>query len=186
MLTMEQRNRLLELARDSIRYGLKHHTALAVNDAEFEPELRAIRATFVTLHLREELQGCIGMLRAKRPLARDVAENAYAAAFDDPRGEALRESDIAALDIHISILSPPEALDVRTEDELVAALRPGIDGLILEDRGERGTLLPSVWASLPDPRDFAQHVKVKAGWLESYWSPTLKAWRYETESFGVE
>jgi len=184
--TPAQRSTLLELARASIRYGLAHGEEMPVVEAKYEPALCELRATFVTLRLRGRLQGCIGMLQATRPLVRDVAHNAYAAAFDDPRGIDLTEADIDALDIHISILTPPETLNVASEDELIRVIRPGIDGLILEDSYHRGTLLPSVWENLPEPRAFIRHVKVKAGLREDYWSANMKVARYQTESFGKE
>jgi uncharacterized protein len=181
-----ERRTLLELARASIRHGLAKQEALRVNEEEYPPALRENRATFVTLHRNGELQGCIGMLRATRSLVRDVAENAYAAAFEDPRGEELYAAAVEELNIHISVLTPPELLTIASEDELLKTLRPGVDGLILEERGRRGTLLPSVWENLPEPRAFVNHVKVKAGLAETYWSATIKAWRYQTESFGKE
>ncbi len=184
--TSAQRTQMLELARESIRYGLKHHEEMPVIESEYAPALRELRATFVTLRLRGKLQGCIGMLKASRPLARDVAHNAYAAAFEDPRGVSLTENDVEALDIHISILTPPESLNIASEEELLRVIRPGIDGLILEDGHHRGTLLPSVWENLPEPRAFVRHVKVKAGLPEEYWSAGMKASRYQTESFGKE
>jgi hypothetical protein len=39
------------------------------------------------------------------------------------------------------------------------ATRPGIDGLIMQEGGRRGTFLPSVWESLTEPSDFLQHLK---------------------------
>lgn len=186
MYSESERQTLLELARASIRHGLAQQEALRVNEADHVPALREMRATFVTLHRNGELQGCIGMLRATRPLVRDVSENAYAAAFEDPRGVDLSAATIEELAIHISVLTPPEELKVASEEELLKTIRPGVDGLILEVHGRRGTLLPSVWESLPEPRAFVNHVKVKAGLPENYWSAELKASRYQTESFGKE
>jgi uncharacterized protein len=186
MYSDEERRILLDLARASIRHGFRHQKELTVDEAKYEAALREPRATFVTLRMKGELQGCIGMLRATRPLVCDVAHNAYAAAFEDPRGAELSEAESEELTIQISILTPPEELRIASEEELLRTLRPGIDGLILEDRGRRGTLLPSVWESLPEPRAFVNHVKVKAGLPEDYWSAGMKAWRYQTECFGNE
>jgi AMMECR1 domain-containing protein len=47
--------------------------------------------------------------------------------------------------------------------DLIAQLRPGEDGLILERGGARGTFLPQVWESLPDPEQFVAELKRKAG-----------------------
>jgi hypothetical protein len=86
--------------------------------------------------------------------------------------------------VQISVLSPPEPLAFASEAELLALLRPGVDGLILDDRGRRGTFLPSVWAQLPEAREFLAHLKRKAGLPADHWSATLTVARYTTESFG--
>ena len=70
--------------------------------------------------------------------------------------------------------------------ELLAQIEPGLDGLILEEDFARGTFLPSVWSSLPDPVDFMRHLKRKAGLPEDYWSNRLRVSRYRTESFGED
>lgn len=181
-LSAEQRRFLLELARRSIRCGLDHGAPLAVDLTQLPPALTARRATFVTLEKLGRLRGCIGMLEATRPLAEDIAQNAYAAAFRDPRFPPLERGEFESLDIHLSLLTPPEPLNAASEAELLALLRPGTDGLILEDRGRRATFLPSVWEQLPDPSEFLAHLKRKAGWPADWWSPTLKAYRYRAES----
>jgi len=184
VISQEGRTILLQTAADSIRYGLHHGQALAVQATDYPAELQAVRATFVTLTHLHHLRGCIGMLEARRPLVEDVAENAFAAAFRDPRFPPLEESELWGLDVHISILTPAEAMSFTSEEDLVAQLRPGVDGLILHEHGRRGTYLPSVWESLPKPRDFLDHLKQKAGLPTDYWSDTLSVERYTTESFG--
>ena len=179
----EQRQTLLKIAAASIAHGLKHAEALPVQAAKYPPELQVLRATFVTLYLKDEFQGCIGTLRAVRPLVVDVAKNAYAAAFDDPRGGALRESDLKHLKSDISVLSEPQAMQFKSEADVIAQLRPGVDGVIFEDLGRVGTLLPSVWESLSDPRAFFEHTKLKAGLPTTHWSPTVVVKRYTTEIF---
>jgi len=127
------------------------------------------------------LRGCIGTLQAYRPLVEDVAKNAYAAAFRDPRFAALSAHEFAQLHYHISILNPTEALRVNNEAELLAQLRPGVDGLVLEDQHYRSTFLPAVWENLPQPKQFVQHLKEKAGLPASYWSETIRFERYTVE-----
>ncbi len=98
-------SRLLELARQSIRYGLDQGRPLEVDPSEFAPELRAPRATFVTLTRANALRGCTGSLEARRALIVDIAHNAYASAFSDPRFAALTRAELEDLEFHISILS---------------------------------------------------------------------------------
>lgn len=183
-LTESERDRLLTLARASIAHGLAHGRPLPVNPADFPVKLIEPAATFVTLELSGRLRGCIGRLEAARPLAEDVAENAYAAAFRDSRFPPVTAAESAGLTLHISVLSPSEPLYFKSEADLIAQLRPGIDGLILSDAGRRGTFLPSVWEELPDPAEFLRHLKRKAGLPADYWSTSMKIQRYTTEMFG--
>jgi AmmeMemoRadiSam system protein A len=179
------RRLLLEVARRSIRHGLDRGRPLSVDPGDFPDILRPVAATFVTLEDGAGLRGCIGRLEATRPLVEDVADNAYAAAFRDPRFPPLREDEWAAgLDVHISVLTPPEPLPVKDEEDLLAILRPGEDGLILEEGPNHATFLPSVWESLPKPADFLFHLKQKAGLPPGYWSTEMRFQRYGSENFG--
>jgi len=180
-LTEQQKNSLLELAAASIDHGLQHGRPLAVDLSQYPAELIASRATFVTLQRQGQLRGCIGTLEAHRPLVIDVAENAFAAAFRDPRFPPLRQAERVDLDLHISLLTPAEAMTFASEADLIRQLQPGIDGLILSDHGRRGTFLPSVWQTLPDATQFLQHLKQKAGLPPHYWSDTLQVQRYTSE-----
>ncbi|KPK39033.1 MAG: hypothetical protein AMJ69_06730 [Gammaproteobacteria bacterium SG8_47] len=181
MLSAEERRLVLDTAADSIRFALEHGRALPVNIADYPPALREKRATFVTLTLGGELRGCIGMLEALRPLIADVSENAYAAAFRDPRFAPVSQQEVNQLDIHVSILNESEPLAFSSEDHLIAQLRPGVDGLILEEGRHRGTFLPSVWESLPQPDEFLRHLKLKAGLPANYWSDSVQVSRYTVE-----
>jgi hypothetical protein len=184
-LSTPDRATLLEVARVSIQHGLDHGQALAVNLNEYPAILREQRATFVTLEIRGQLRGCIGALAAYQPLVQDVATHAYAAAFEDPRFPELRVNELPRLDLHISVLSPPERLSFGSEAELLAQLRPGVDGLILHFRHYRATFLPAVWEQLPDPYVFLTQLKQKAGLPLDFWSPELQAERYTAEYFGI-
>ncbi len=181
--TISRANRriLLRLARQSIQHGLERGGPLPVDPSGFPPELTVIRATFVTLEKEGALRGCIGSLTAVRPLVEDIAHNAYSAAFKDPRFPPVEPQEVDTLEIHLSILSPPEPMQVASEEDLIARLRAGTDGLIIEDDGRRATFLPSVWRSLPEPKLFLRHLKQKAGLAPDYWSERLKAYRYTTE-----
>lgn len=181
MYNAADKQTLLDIARDSISYGLDHHCALPLVIEDYPPQLIISRATFVTLKIAGDLRGCIGTLQAYRPLVEDVANNAYAAAFRDPRFAALEANEFAQLQYHISILNPAEPLLVKSETELLTQLRPGVDGLVLEDHHYRSTFLPAVWESLPTPQQFVQHLKQKAGLPVSYWSETIRFKRYTVE-----
>lgn len=181
-LSKANQQQLLTLAKNSIEHGLQTGKPLPINLADFPVELTELRATFVTLEKHHELRGCIGMLEAVRPLAEDIAKNAYSAAFKDPRFLPLQADELDDLDIHLSILTSAEPIAFTSEQDLLGKLRPGSDGLILEEGHRRGTFLPSVWESLPEPEQFLRHLKQKAGLPASYWSDTIKIYRYRTEA----
>lgn len=179
----ELREALRALARASIEHGLHRERPVDVNLDDWPAALRRRRSTFVTLHLQEQLRGCIGALEASRPVVEDVALNAFAAAFRDPRFDPVTTVDFPDIEIHVSLLSPIEPLAVRSEADLLRQLRPGVDGLIFEEGERRGTFLPAVWRSLPRPGDFLAQLKAKAGLPPDYWSETVRAFRYTTEEF---
>jgi AmmeMemoRadiSam system protein A len=181
VLTPSHKQLLRQLAGDSIKKGLCGET-LAVRAVDYPEPLRLLRATFVTLHVDEKLRGCIGTLEARRTLVEDVASNAYGAAFRDTRFPTLTWPEFERLDIHISILSLPEPVQFSSEADLLAQLRPQVDGLIIEEGINRGTFLPSVWEQLPEPREFLRHLKHKAGLPADYWSSRIRVQRYTTES----
>ena len=155
----------------------------AVGESARVPALDAPGATFVTLTQHGELRGCVGTLDAHRSLQQDVEENTLSAAFRDPRFEPLAAFELAHTRIEVSLLTPPVALPVDGEDDLVQRLRPGVDGVVLKWRGQRATFLPQVWEKLADPRDFVQALKRKAGLDPAYWDDDVAVSRYLVSKF---
>jgi AmmeMemoRadiSam system protein A len=138
---------------------------------------------FVTLTERGELRGCIGSLEAWRPLHDDVVANARAAAFNDPRFAPLRAEDLSGVRVEVSLLSPAQAMSFTSEEDAIRQLRPGLDGVILEIGRHRGTFLPQVWESLPEPRQFMAQLKRKAGLPPNFWSADVNLSRYSVEKW---
>ena len=180
-----ERQRLLEIALRSIQSGLDGQQYPKLDPASLPATLCAYRASFVTLESGGTLRGCIGSLQPLSMLADDVSHNAWAAAFRDPRFSPLQAAELDALTIRVSVLGEREEMQFDSEQALIKQLRPGRDGLILQEHTHKGTFLPSVWDSLPEPADFLIHLKLKAGLPAHYWSDSMQAWRYATESFGA-
>jgi uncharacterized protein len=167
-------NALLTIARSAIAQELGLPGRGATNHAS----LGQPGATFVTLKRAGELRGCIGSIRPVRPLGADVRANAIAAAFGDPRFPPLATFEFEEVVVEVSLLTADEPIDVVAEDDLIARLRPGLDGLILQCGQWRATFLPQVWDALPDPREFLAALKRKAGLPENFWSPQMNVSRY--------
>ncbi len=185
-LTAKEKQQLYSIAALSIRHGLEEGTVLKTKEEDLQGVLGENGAAFVTLRKQTKLRGCIGSLEANRPLAIDVLENAYAAAFEDARFPSLRLEEWIDLDIKISVLSRAEPIEFHSEKDLIAQLHPGIDGLILTEGCQRGTFLPSVWSDLSNPDTFLEHLKKKAKLPADYWSDTIRVERYQTIEFGAE
>lgn len=182
-LSEEDKALCLQVAKQSISHGIQHGCALKINHHDYSSHLQQILASFVTLNKGNKLRGCIGTLKAYQPLIEDIAEHAYAAAFNDPRFPAVRHNELDRLSIDISVLSTPTPLSFDSEDDLINKIRPNIDGLILEYGFNKGTFLPSVWEDLPNKKDFLNHLKTKAGLASDWWNNDIKVSRYEAMKF---
>jgi len=152
---------LLEIAKGSILNGLGMNSVPTKRN--HLPWLLQHGATFVTLTREGELRGCMGSLAAARPLGEDVASNARAAAFQDPRFPKLKREEWPQCRVEVSLLSAPKPIAFGDEAELLTKIRAGEDGLILECEGKRATYLPQVWEMLPDKRRFLGELVKKAG-----------------------
>ena len=177
-LSADEKKLLMDTCADSIEYGLHRGEAFPVVISRFPHNLQMNGATFVTLKRNGILRGCVGSTHAIRPLIIDAAQNAFAASQKDSRFPPVHYEELRDLSISVSVLSEPELLKVSTEEELLAALIPGYDGLILEDGDCRATFLPQVWEDLHSKKDFLRHLKKKAGLHDAYWSDTIRAYRY--------
>ena len=182
-MNRQQGQRLLQLARCSIQAALEGQARPGPEETIPDPALHEPGASFVTLYLDDALRGCVGSLEAHHPLARDVAANALAAAFRDPRFSPLDHDELVRTRIHLSVLDSPEPVSFSDEEQLVALLRPGHDGIVLTAGERRATFLPAVWEQLPDPREFLEHLRCKAGVPEDFPLTRARIERYEVRSF---
>ena len=130
----------MDVARRSIEHGLASGRPLVVTPSEYHRDLKAVRASFVTLQKNGQLRGCIGHLEAVQPVVVDVAENAFAAAFRDPRFSPLTAAEWPDVDVHLSLLTTPERMQFSDEADLIGQIRPGEDGPDPAGRPEPGDL----------------------------------------------
>ena len=167
---------LLAIARAAIGHRLGVHAEAPRTDVA--PWLARPGASFVTLMLEAKLRGCIGSLAATRRLGEDVAENAQAAALRDPRFAPLTPGEWPRCEVEVSVLSPAKPLRFADEAEVLAQIRAGEDGVILEHEGRRATFLPQVWESLPEKPRFLGELMRKAGIPADTRLARCKLWRY--------
>ena len=186
-LSPEDRRYLLTLARQTITHALEGRPLPSVDLTALSEDLRRPGASFVTLTIDGQLRGCIGSIEPRQPLALDVRENALGAAFRDPRFWPLSREELDRVHIEISVLTPPQPLHYDGPEDLLAKLRPGVDGVIIQRGWHRATFLPQVWEKLPNPREFLAHLCLKAGLpADDYLRPGLEVLTYQVEKFEEE
>lgn len=185
-LSREQRAAALSLAERTVEHGARHDEAFPVTDSISRLFPDGDRATFVSVYVEDQLNGCVGCLRPSRPLPEDIVHNAYHAAFDDRRFPEIEPAYLPGVRVRISVLDPLEPVPADRESDIWEHVEPGRHGLLLASENHRGTFLPSVWDKCPDPDTFLDHLKEKAGLDPDEWPEQLQVYRYKTDVFDRE
>jgi len=161
--TLEEKKILLETARKSID-SVFTQEIITEQDYDQHPIFKSHAGAFVTLTQNGILRGCIGYIVSDQPLFQTVCEAAVQASQSDPRFPPVRQSEIKNLSIEISILSESFPLDSYDEIEI------GRHGLILEEKGRRGLLLPQVPVEHHMNREqYLDSICRKTGFPAEYW-----------------
>lgn len=183
MFNEKEKNYILELARNSIKYFFDNGSLLEVGEDELEiSELKEKKSCFVTLTISGELRGCIGHIQPTQPLYLDIIENAVAAAFQDPRFNPLTIEEFAKVDIEVSVLTTPLNLEFSSPEDLLKKIKPNIDGVILNKGSYSATYLPTVWEELPAEEDFLSSLCMKAGLPAMAWrKPGVRIQTYQAD-----
>lgn len=93
---------------------------------------------FVSIKRHGELRGCIGTLAASEDdLGAEIARNAAAAAFHDPRFPPIAPAELDGLSYSVDVLGEPEPCAIGDLDPLVY-------GVIVTSGMRRGVLLPDL------------------------------------------
>lgn len=177
-LSAPEEETLLDVAEASVAVGLLRGGPMQPDLAELTQALTEPGACFVTLQRRGALLGCIGTLQPYRPLVSDVASNAYAAGFVDPRLPPVTVEDYIEMDVEISVLGRPEPLVAAHIEEAMAQVVPGVHGVVVAAPGHRATFLPAVWQTLAEPRLFFAELWRKAWLTPEAWPEGIVVSRY--------
>lgn len=161
--SLEEKTILLDAARNSIK---SFFTGQQIEEPDYNkhPLFKSRSGAFVTLTVKERLRGCIGYIISDQPLFETVCEAALHAARSDPRFSPVNQEELAKIEIEISILSEPFPLKSYDEIEI------GKHGLILEEKGRRGLLLPQVPVEHHmNKEQYLDAICQKSGFHASYW-----------------
>jgi len=162
-ITLEEKKILLSIARNSIETAFSKKNASPVEMAG-HPLFKLNCGAFVTLTINHRLRGCIGYIISDRPVIDTIHDAARHAAFEDTRFAPLAETELSKVEIEISILSVPFPMNNYDEIEI------GKHGLILEEKGRRGLLLPQVPVEHRMNREqYLDAICEKTGFPAGYW-----------------
>lgn len=180
----EEREFLLNLARESAENYLKKGEKLEINEKEIPENLKKEKGCFVTFKKNGELRGCIGNIIAYQPLYECVIENSINAAINDIRFNSISYKELEEMDLEISVLSPLSLLEHKNPEELLNKLRAFEHGVVLK-RGEfQSTYLPVVWEQIPDKISFLVNLCLKGGMEENCWRDSeTEVYVYTAENF---
>ena len=194
-LSEADRTGLLKLARQTITNAVTKKPLPRVDPSKLSAKLLKPKACFVTLKLKADdtLRGCIGQTLPIKRLFIATMESAVNAALRDRRFKPVSAGELDEIAIEISVLTVPKPIYYNTPNDLLKALRPNVDGVILEvpvvKGNRRGTArsvyLPSVWKDIPEPVEFMNRLSVKAGLRPEMWrQPQASVRTFQVEEFG--
>jgi uncharacterized protein (TIGR00296 family) len=190
-LSLEEGKFLIYLARNAVKEYLE--TGKTVKAPESTPKKLFERCgVFVTINSLKngdkKLRGCIGYPYPTSPLVEAVIDSAINAATQDPRFYPLSLSELGEVVFEVSVLTPPEAVEVKKPEEYVAKIKVGEDGLIVEKGIFKGLLLPQVpveWEWCEE--EFLCQCCVKAGLPPDSWlTKGAKIYKFQAIIFEEE
>ncbi len=141
---------------------------------------------FVTLneHPSGLLRGCIGYPQPFFALVKSIEKGAEGAA-EDPRFPRLSPAELDRVTVEVSILTPPQLIEVKKPKDLTKYVILGVDGLSVAQGPYRGLLLPQVAVEYGwDAAEFLSEACMKAGLLADAWlDPATRVYKFQAEVF---
>ncbi len=186
MIKLEQAKKLMLLARETIS-AYFNGKEVQVDD-EIKKEFGEDSGAFVSLYLKEDLIGCIGIPRPMMPLYKAIIQGAKGAAFEDPRFPPLRKDQFDYIRVEISVLTEPEAIEVEDPKEYPSKIEIGKDGLMIKDEFGSGLLLPQVAIEWKwKPKEFLDQTCRKAGLEPDCWCNLKRnVYKFQAQLFAEE
>ena len=161
--------KLVKTARAVVTEFLKTKNKMKL-DKDFEESFSSNAGVFVTLNHKSNLRGCIGYALPDKKLYNALQEAAISAATDDPRFPSVAFEELDQITFEVTVLTPPQEIEVSDPQEYPSKVKVGRDGLIVKSGFNSGLLLPQVpkeygW----NEEEFLGHTCEKAGLSKEQW-----------------
>src|SRR5215216_1207246 len=181
MISNIEGKQLVKLARKAVQKYLGESVDINIDSLERFSQKAGVFVTLISVRSKEEqLRGCIGFPLAEKTLYQSVIEAAIAAATQDPRFEPISKEDIENIIFEVSVLSPPEKIEVQNPKDYKNHIKIGRDGLILKCKYGSGLLLPQVPVELNwDIDEYLANICYKAGApLDAWLMPDSQLYKF--------
>ena len=136
-ISEEEKEELLQKARDAISTFLKTGRRDKPSPPVTQGILNREAGVFVSVYVNGELRGCIGNF-ARDETLNDLVQRMAVSAACDCRFKNLKEEELPAMELEISVLSPLKKVESEKEIEL------GKHGVYIKKGMISGTFLPQV------------------------------------------
>jgi len=161
-LKEEEKESLLNLARDTIEDYLQTGKIKEIDSKSISGNLAKPLGAFVSLHFEGRLRGCIGRFQPADPLYLVVQKMAVSAAINDSRFAPVTMDEMKEIEIEISVLTPLKR--IHSAKEIIL----GKHGIYMVKEGRSGTFLPQVatqmkW-TLDEYLGYCARNKAHIGW----------------------
>jgi len=161
--------KLVKTARAVVTEFLKTKNKMRL-DIDFEECFSSNAGVFVTLNHKSNLRGCIGYSLPDKKLYNALQEAAISAATEDPRFPSVAFEELDQITFEVTVLTPPQEIEVSDPQEYPSKVKVGRDGLIVKSGFNSGLLLPQVpkeygW----NEEEFLGHTCEKAGLPKEQW-----------------
>jgi len=179
-IPLEEGYSLVKTARKIVTEFLKNGTRIKLGD-KFQDKFSFNSGVFVTLNDRDGLRGCIGFPLPDKKLFKALEDAAIAAATEDPRFIPVRFEELELITFEVTVLTPPQKIEVKEYQEYLSKIKVGQDGLIVKYGYNLGLLLPQVPVEYHwDVKEFLEHTCQKAGLPKDYWmKPEIEIKKFE-------
>lgn len=184
MISLEEGTILVRLARESIESYFSKKLVSVPESQKFKDK----SGVFVTLNKYEKLRGCIGFPEAVYELDRAIIDAARSAAFRDPRFSPVKKEEMEDITVEITVLTPPELIEVDDPIEYLDKIEIGKHGLIIRKGFYSGLLLPQVFTDYEStPKEALEMTCEKAGLARNAWKEEdAKIYRFSGQIFEEE
>ena len=178
---------LVKTARRAVTGFLSNGNRIKL-EPDLEEKFSFNSGVFVTLNNPDGLRGCIGFPMPEKKLAHAIVDGDIAAATEDPRFPSVKTNELNDIVFEVTVLTPPNEIDVYDPMEYLEKIKVGRDGLIIRHSFSSGLLLPQVPVEYGwNTEEFIQHTCEKAGLARDTWkNESVKIEKFEGIIFKEE